>query len=49
MPTQEFRRRGELEIFTADSQGNPITFNVLELPADMPKGATIQEDVRIAG
>ncbi len=39
----------EVEIFTADSQGNPITFNVLELPANMKRGEHIYEDVWIAG
>ncbi len=39
----------EVEVFTEDSQGNPITFDVVELPPGMPTGEDIQEDIRIAG
>ncbi len=39
----------EIEIFTEDSQGNPLTFCVRELPKGFPTGGKIQEPVRIAG
>lgn len=39
----------EVEIFTEDSQGNPLTFCVRELPKGFPEGGKIQEPVRIAG
>ncbi|HVX14833.1 MAG TPA: hypothetical protein VHC22_26825 [Pirellulales bacterium] len=39
----------EMEIFTDDSQGNPLTFCVRELPRGFPEGVRIMEPVRIAG
>lgn len=39
----------ELELFTEDSQGNPIVFCVRKLPQGFPEGETIVEPVRIAG
>ncbi|HEX4132001.1 MAG TPA: hypothetical protein VHZ24_18355 [Pirellulales bacterium] len=39
----------EIGLFTVDSQGNPITFCVRELPAGMPRGENLSEDVRIPG
>jgi hypothetical protein len=39
----------QIEIFTADSQGNPIVFCVRELPPGMPEGSQIDEPVRIPG
>ena len=37
----------QLEIFTADSQGNPLVFCLRELPAGMPLGPSLHETVRI--
>lgn len=50
----EIRRLGadhyyQVEIFTQDSQGNPLVFCVRELPAGMPQGPEIYETVRIPG
>lgn len=39
----------ELELFTDDSQGNPLVFCLRDLPADFPTGDDIFENVRIAG
>lgn len=39
----------EVEMVTLDSQGNPITFCVRELPKDMPTGEDIAIDVTLAG
>jgi hypothetical protein len=39
----------EVEMFTRDSQGNPIIFNLMELPAGFPIGESISQDVRIPG
>lgn len=39
----------EIELVTADSQGNPITFCALELPPGMPRGEHVTVDVRVAG
>jgi hypothetical protein len=39
----------EVDIFTEDSQANPLTFCVRELPKGFPNGAEISEPVRIAG
>ncbi|OYV83004.1 MAG: hypothetical protein B7Z73_16600, partial [Planctomycetia bacterium 21-64-5] len=39
----------EIEVFTDDSQGNPLTFCVRELPKGFPDGGTITEPVRVAG
>jgi hypothetical protein len=39
----------EVEIFTEDSQGNPLTFCVRDLPKGFPQGDKITEPVRIAG
>lgn len=39
----------EVEIFTDDSQGNPLTFCVRELPKGFPDGDKITEPVRVAG
>ncbi len=39
----------ELEVFTDDSQGNPLVCCVRELPPDMPIGSGIDEHVRVAG
>ena len=39
----------EVEIFTRDSQSNPIIFNLTSLPADFPISEDISEDVRIPG
>ena len=39
----------EVEIFTEDSQGNPLTFCVRELPKSFPQGDKITEPVRVAG
>lgn len=39
----------EVEMFTGDSQRNPIAFCVHELPEGMPTGENIQVDLRIAG
>lgn len=39
----------ELELVNIDSQGNPITFCVRELPSGMPQGHRLSTDVRIAG
>jgi hypothetical protein len=39
----------QVEIFTNDSQGNPLVFCVRELPAGMPQGPSIYETVRIPG
>ena len=44
-----FDRYYEVEIFTDDSQSNPIVFCVLNLPADMPRGEDITANVRIVG
>lgn len=50
----EIRRLGidhyyQVEIFTGDSQSNPLIFCVRELPPDMPRGPHIYETVRIPG
>jgi hypothetical protein len=39
----------ELQVFTADSQDNPLTVCVRELPRGFPTGERIIEPVRIAG
>ncbi len=39
----------EIDIFTDDSQNNPIVFCVRELPADFPIGDGLHEHVQIAG
>src|SRR6185437_982655 len=39
----------EVDIFTADSQDNPLTFCVRELPKGFPTGDNISEPVSIAG
>jgi hypothetical protein len=39
----------QIEIFTADSQSNPIVFCVRALPEGMPQGPNIYEHVRIPG
>jgi hypothetical protein len=39
----------QIEIFTADSQSNPLVFCVRELPQGMPQGPNIYEHVRIPG
>ncbi|MEZ6071870.1 MAG: hypothetical protein R3C10_16820 [Pirellulales bacterium] len=39
----------QLELFTADSQHNPIVCCLLELPSGMPTGGGIQEDVALTG
>jgi hypothetical protein len=39
----------EVEIVTVDSQNNPIVCCIVELPADMPLGQSIHENVRITG
>ena len=39
----------EIELFTDDSQNNPIVFCVASLPPGMPQGEDIHERVRIAG
>jgi hypothetical protein len=39
----------EVDIFTDDSQNNPIVFCVRHLPAGFPTGETISERVRLAG
>jgi hypothetical protein len=39
----------EVEIVTADSQNNPIVCCVTELPADMPLGESIHENVAVTG
>lgn len=39
----------EIELFTIDSQQNPIIFCVRELPHGMPTGEDIAVDLRIAG
>lgn len=39
----------EVEIFTGDSQGNPLTFCVRDLPKNFPQGGKITEPVRVAG
>jgi len=39
----------EIDLFTDDSQNNPIVFCVRHLPAGMPAGTNICEPVRIAG
>jgi hypothetical protein len=39
----------EMEIFTDDSQGNPLTFCVRDLPKGFPQGDKITESVRVAG
>jgi len=39
----------EIELFTDDSQGNPIVFCVRELPEGMPQGEDVSEPVRLAG
>jgi hypothetical protein len=39
----------EMDIFTDDSQNNPIVFCATELPAGFPVGESIREQVRVAG
>ena len=39
----------EMEVFTQDSQGNPLAFCVRDLPKGFPRGDKITEPVRIAG
>jgi hypothetical protein len=39
----------EIELFTNDSQGNPLTFCVRELPPEFPQSGQLFEPVRIAG
>lgn len=39
----------EVTLFTEDSQNNPITFCVLQLPPGMKQGDRIHEPVRVAG
>ncbi len=39
----------EVDIFTDDSQNNPIVFCVRHLPAGFPTGEAISEQVRLAG
>lgn len=39
----------ELDVFTDDSQNNPLVFCVRELPAGFPTGESIREPVRVAG
>lgn len=39
----------EMQVFTGDSQDNPLTFCVRELPPGFPQGERITESVRIAG
>jgi hypothetical protein len=39
----------ELEVFTDDSQNNPLVFCVRELPDGFPTGDALREPVRIAG
>jgi hypothetical protein len=53
-PSNVARRFGidhyyEMEIFTDDSQNNPIVFCATELPAGFPMGESIHEQVRVAG
>ncbi len=43
------KRYFEVAIFTADSQNNPLLFNVLELPPGFPEGDNINERVQIPG
>jgi hypothetical protein len=50
----EIRRLGidhyyQIEIFTNDSQGNPLVFCVRDLPPGMPQGPNIYEAVRVPG
>jgi hypothetical protein len=39
----------ELDLFTADSQNNPVVFCVRDLPAGFPTGKGLREEVRVAG
>lgn len=39
----------ELQLFTEDSQSNPVTFCVRSLPAGMPQGEKISVKLRVAG
>lgn len=39
----------EVAIYTADSQQNPLLFNLLELPPGFPQGESINAHVRIPG
>jgi hypothetical protein len=39
----------EVAVYTADSQQNPLLFNLVELPADFPQGEKIRVHVRIPG
>jgi hypothetical protein len=39
----------EIDLFTDDSQNNPVVFCVRELPLGMPEGNGLHEPVRIAG
>lgn len=39
----------EVELFTEDSQGNPLTFCVRDLPKGFPQGDKITEPIRVAG
>ncbi|MEX2092261.1 MAG: hypothetical protein WD971_06270 [Pirellulales bacterium] len=39
----------EIDVFTEDSQNNPVVFCVRELPPGFPLGDGLQEPVRIAG
>lgn len=39
----------EIELFTGDSENNPLVFCVRHLPAGFPEGDNINENVRLAG
>jgi len=39
----------EMDLFTDDSQNNPVVFCVRELPPGFPTGESIREPVRVAG
>lgn len=43
------RKYYEVAIYTADSQQNPLIFNILELPPGFPEGDNIHASVRIPG
>lgn len=38
----------EIDMFTVDSEGNPITVCVPTLPAGLPQGDNVREDIRVA-